>query len=182
MTRNIWIGIVVVILVIVGYFAVKNPDLFQVKVETPISSEQAWNVYKNSVYGFELSYPSGFIVEEDAGDPYKIHFGSTEMIYGNIFVKIYDTNRYNIRTIDDISYTNKGASDTSILSSRDSTNGNGIKFREMKTVQNPSANAALVLFIHGNNAYELDWACWPSKPCFDDATLGKMVQSIKFSN
>lgn len=173
--------VVVIILGFAGYLGFKNISIFQIKVEQPISVTEEWPVYKNSKYGFEISYPTGFIAEE-SGNIYDIHFGSTLINHGNIFITIFDTARYNIKNLDDISYVNKGASNTTVLSSKDGTTGNGIIFREIKSVQNPSTNNATILFIHGSNAYELDWNCWPSKPCFDDMTLGKMIQSIKFSN
>jgi len=173
--------IVIIILGFVGYLGFKNSSIFQVKVEKPISVTEEWPVYKNLKYGFEISHPTDFIAEEN-GSTYDVHFGTTLINHGNIYIKVFDAARYNIKNLDDISYTNKGASNTSVLSFRDGTNSNGVMFREIKTIQKPSANAATILFIHGGNAYELDWSCWPSKPCFDDETLGKMVQSIKFSN
>lgn len=177
--------IVILILGFVGYLGFKNSSIFQVKVEKPISATEEWPVYKNSKYGFEISHPTNFITEENESVD-DIHFGTTLINHGNIYIKVFDTVQYNIKNLDDISYANKGAGDTTVLSSRDETNANGVIFREIKTVQKPSANAsanaAIVLFINGSNAYALDWSCWPSKPCFNDETLGKMVQSIKFSN
>ncbi len=173
--------IVIVILGFVGYLGFKNSSIFQVKVEKSISASEEWSVYKNTKYGFEISHPTDFIAEEN-GSTYDVHFGTTLINHGNIYIKVFDTVRYNIKNLDDISYTNKDTSNTSMLSSRDGTTGSGIMFREIQTVQKPSVNAAVILFIHGNNAYELNWSCWPAKPCFDDETLSKMVQSIKFSN
>lgn len=179
--KYIFAIIVIIILGFAGYLGFKNLSIFQIKVEKPISVAGEWPVYKNAKYGFEISYPTDFIAEEN-GATYDVHFGSTLINHGNIYINVFDAIRYNIKNLDDISYTNKGASNTTILSSKNGSNGNGIMFREIKTVQKPSVNAAVVLFIHGSNAYELYWSCWPSKPCFSDATLGKMVQSIKFSN
>jgi hypothetical protein len=172
---------VVIILIFVGYLGLKNSSLFRIKVEQPISTSVEWPVYKNARYGLELSYPDGFIVEED-GSSFDIHFGSTLINRGNIFIKVFDTTQSKIKNVDDISYTNKGTSNINILSSKDNINRNGVAFRQINSVQNSSANNATILFIHSDNAYELNWSCWPSKPCFDDVSLEKLVQSIKFNN
>ena len=173
--------VVIIILGFVGYSGLKNSSLFQVKIEKPVSVSEEWPVYKNSKYGLEFSHPSEFVAEEN-GATFDVHLGSTLINRGNIFIKVFDTTQYKIMSLDDISYVNKGATGTTVVSSKGGTNDNGIAFREIKSAQNSSTNSATILFLHNNNAYEFDWNCWPSKPCFDDATLEKMIQSIKFGN
>ena len=134
--------VVVIILIFVGYLGLKNSSLFRVKVEQPISTSAEWPIYKNAKYGLELSYPDGFVVEEN-GSTFDVHFGSTLINRGNIFIRIFDTANSRIKTVDDISYTNKGSASVNVLSSKDNTNINGISYREINSVQDSANNATI---------------------------------------
>ncbi len=188
--KKLIIGVLVVVLIVCIYFIAKNASI--VTTTKPAYFSQApsensvaidnWIEYSNPKNGLQFLYPSGFTVEPDVngGYPEKIEFKPDAIKLGSFFtITIYDlatATSYGapITTIDSVPQTNYNSSTPTSVTNV--TVGN-LSVRLVKQANERST----ATFLHGQNAYRIDWSCWPQQPCYNDQILNKLVNSISFT-
>jgi hypothetical protein len=201
MKKYLLIG-VVIILALVGYLGFKNSSLFQVSVEQTAKPEDVvisnWNTYTNSNLGLEISYPAGFVVNEQGrGYSNEIVFETDSVLqFGKFGITFFDTSgskiNGKINTLDDVPRWTQNEFNRVISSKKEITNNYGVTAQIVRGIlyifENDKINTqkyletVSILFINNTNAYELEWSCWDRQhPCFNDQIIEKVVSSIKFS-
>lgn len=188
--KKLIISMLVIVLLVCIYLIAKNSSIItstkpayfpQAPSENSIVVEN-WAQYYNSKNGLQFLYPSGFTIEPDVagGYPERIELKPDTIKLGSFFtITIYDlatakSHGAPITTVGSVPQTNYNSNTPTSITNV--TVGN----LPVQLVKQANERATAT-FLHGQNAYRIDWSCWPQQPCFNDQILNKLVNSISFA-
>ncbi|MCX6724056.1 MAG: hypothetical protein NT155_02665 [Candidatus Staskawiczbacteria bacterium] len=189
---TIFIVILVFIIIFSGYLIVKNfptgyliiKNIFKSNALQTTKPENVvidnWSTYNNSQLGLEIIYPTGFVTEENMiGYPKRINFQSNLVKLGSFFgltiYNIQEAKEYGASITD-----NQSVPKVSYNSNTPTTTENIVTNNISIQITKQGQEHTNITFIHGQNAYRLDWECWPKQACFNNQIIEKIVSSIKF--